>query len=316
VLTSSQEVAYRVCFEIVDTGVGIAADKLEEIFLPFQQVGDRARHHSGTGLGLSICQKIVEMMGGTLEVKSVLGEGSKFGFEIDLLAYPEQHLVTKFDDCSIIGYLGDRRKILIVDDKPENRMVLRDLLAPLGFITAEAIDGYDCLVQAQQFLPDLILLDMVMPNLDGHETTKQLRQLPMLQNSAIVMVSASAFNDDRQLSLAVGCNAFISKPINPDYLFYTVRSLLNLEWQYENSYAPCDASTPVVIPPDAIIEKLLHLARMGDILAIEDLASQLKETDSLFTNFAEQILDYARDFQIKRIRDFLEAQRLYQITKV
>ena len=312
VLVNAYEAKYRVRFEIADSGVGIAADKLEEIFLPFQQVGDRTRHHSGTGLGLSICQKIVEMMGGTLEVKSVLGEGSKFWFEIDLLAYPEQHLAVTFDDCSITGYLGDRRKILIVDDKSENRMVLRDLLTPLGFLTAEAIDGTDCLIQSQQFLPDLIFLDMVMPHLDGHETTKRLRQLPMLQNTAIVMVSASAFNNDRELSLAVGCNAFISKPINPDYLFYTMRSLLHLEWLYENVNVPCSAA-PIVVPPAEIIVKLLHLAKMGDVLAIEELAHQVKETNPLSTSFAEQILNYARDFQIKRIRDFLEAQRLEEL---
>jgi len=306
ILSNAHEVKYRVRFEIIDSGVGIAADKLEEIFLPFQQVGDRARHHSGTGLGLSICQKIIEMMGGTLNVESVLGEGSKFWFEIDLLAYPEEHLAAKFDDYSIIGYLGDRRKILIVDDKPENRAVLRDLLTPLGFITAEAIDGHDCLMQSQLFLPDLILLDMVMPNLDGHATTKQLRELPMLQNAVIVMVSASAFNDDRQLSLAVGCNAFISKPINPDYLFYIIRSLLNLEWLYTNSDVPCHTE-PMIVPSEETIARLLHLAKMGDIVAIEDQANRLKETNPLFADFAEQILNYAQAFQIKRIRDFLES---------
>ena len=310
---------YKVRFEIADTGVGIDPDKLEEIFLPFQQAGDRSRRYSGTGLGLPICQKIVEMMGGQLHVESRLNEGSIFWFEIELTEVPNHIQPILIDSRTITGYLGDRRKILVVDDKTENRMVLNDLLTPLGFIVAEAIDGYDCLTKAQSFEPDLILLDMVMPQLDGHETTKWLRQLPMFENTAIVMVSASAFNQDRSLSIAVGCNDFIAKPIDPDTLFYTMRSLLNLDWEYENlnsddtdismGNAKIDAiAQPMIVPPYLTVERLLQLARMGDIIAIQDEVILLQETDSTFSPFANQVLDYAREFQIKRIREFLELQ--------
>ena len=310
---------YKVRFEIADTGVGIDPDKLEEIFLPFQQAGDRSRRYSGTGLGLPICQKIVEMMGGKLHVESRLNEGSTFWFEIELIEVPNHIQPILIDSRTITGYLGDRRKILVVDDKTENRMVLNDLLTPLGFIVAEAIDGYDCLTQAQSFEPDLILLDMVMPQLDGHETTKRLRQLPMFENTAIIMVSASAFNQDRSLSIAVGCNDFIAKPIDPDTLFYTMRSLLNLDWEYENlnsddtdismGNAKIDAiAQPMIVPPNLTVERLLQLARMGDIIAIQDEVILLQETDSTFSPFANQVLDYAREFQIKRIREFLELQ--------
>ena len=311
---------YKVRFAIADTGVGIDSEKLEEIFLPFQQVGDRARRYSGTGLGLPICQKIVEMMGGQLQVESKLNEGSTFWFEIELAEVPNHIATLSIDSSKITGYLGDRRKILIVDDKLENRMVLSDLLTPLGFIVAEAIDGYDGITQAQIFEPDLILLDMVMPQLDGHETTKRLRQLPMFEKTAIVMVSASAFNQDRSLSIEVGCNDFITKPVDPDTLFYTMRSLLNLEWQYENSNV-FDSITinifngnseaiaqPLISPPNCTLERLLQLARMGDILAIQDEVTLLQANDPMFSPFANQVLDYARNFQIKRIREFLESQ--------
>ena len=313
---------YKIRFTITDTGVGIAPDKLEDIFLPFQQVGDRARHHSGTGLGLPICQKIVEMMGGQLQVESSLEVGSTFWFEIELTEVPHHPVPSLIDSRTITGYFGDRRKILIVDDKTENRMVLTDLLTPLGFIVAEAIDGDDCLTQAQIFCPDLILLDMVMPKLDGHETTKQLRQLSMFAQTAIVMVSASAFNQDRHLSLEVGCNAFIAKPIEPDHLFYTMRSLLNLEWQYEDLnvaevslFSPKTnpnyqaIAQPLIPPPQAMLSKLMQLARMGDIIAIQDEVTLLQETDPSFNPFATQVLEYARDFQVKRIREFLESQQ-------
>jgi PAS domain S-box-containing protein len=318
---------YKIRFAITDTGVGIDPDKLEDIFLPFQQVGDRARRYSGTGLGLPICQKIVEMMGGKLQVESAVNQGSTFAFEVELMEVPNLNAPSSIDSRTITGYLGDRRKILIVDDKTENRMVLRDLLTPLGFTVAEAINGYDCINQAQIFEPDLILLDMVMPELDGHETTKRLRQLPMFQKTAIVMVSASAFNQDRQLSLEVGCNAFITKPIHPDALFYNMRSLLNLEWQYEDlditdistvilttrgfdgNHPPDAIAQPLIFPSSSILEKLLQLARMGDILAIQDEVMLLQETEPIFRPFANQVLDYALNFQIKRIREFLESQQ-------
>ena len=252
-------------------------------------------------------------------MESKLNEGSTFWFEIELTEVPNHIQPILIDSRTITGYLGDRRKILVVDDKTENRMVLNDLLTPLGFIVAEAIDGYDCLTKAQSFEPDLILLDMVMPQLDGHETTKRLRQLPMFENTAIVMVSASAFNQDRSLSIAVGCNDFIAKPIDPDTLFYTMRSLLNLDWEYENlnsddtdismGNAKIDAiAQPMIVPPYLTVERLLQLARMGDIIAIQDEVILLQETDSTFSPFANQVLDYAREFQIKRIREFLELQ--------
>ncbi len=315
---------HRIRFEISDTGVGIDADKLEDIFLPFQQVGDRARRYSGTGLGLPICKKIVEMMGGNLEVISSPNVGSTFWFEIELVEVEQYQTALLPDSRNIIGYSGDRRKILVVDDKTENRMVLNDLLTPLGFIVAEAIDGRDCLVQAQQFAPDLVLLDMVMPELDGHETAIQLRQLEMFKHTAIAMVSASAFSQDRDRSIQVGCNAFITKPVNPDALFQTMRSLLHLEWQYEMTSIPeiatldpavnmstqgdSDSNQNITIPEETL-DRLIQLSRMGDILTIQDEVLLLQESHPELQGFATKILNYGRNFEIKRIRELLETHR-------
>ncbi|MDX2256106.1 MAG: PAS domain S-box protein [Pseudanabaenaceae cyanobacterium bins.39] len=319
-LSPTNESRYKLRFEIMDTGVGIDADKLEEIFMPFQQVGDRVRQVSGTGLGLPICQKIVELMGGKLQVTSTRHVGSTFWFELELTALPDQ-VVSVADPRTMIGYTGDRRRILIVDDKTENRMVLRDLLLPLGFVVAEASDGDDCLAKAQQFFPDLILLDMIMPNLDGRETAKQLRQLELFRQTAIVMVSASAFSQDRQLSLDVGCDAFIAKPINPEELFQVMRSLLQLDWHYADTPFTGLSSassggllnlephqSTCIVPCSETLARLLHLAKMGDIIAIEDEVTKIKTEDPQMLQFTDQILDYAREFQIRKIREFLEIQ--------
>ncbi|OIP77857.1 MAG: hypothetical protein AUK48_03200 [Oscillatoriales cyanobacterium CG2_30_44_21] len=308
---------HRIRFAIADTGVGIAPPALADIFLPFQQVGDRARQMTGTGLGLPICQKIVEMMGGKLTVESAVSIGSTFSFEIELAEILHLTIPVAIDRRTIIGYEGDRRKILIVDDKTENRMVLNDLLHPLGFTIAEAINGHDCLEKAQIFRPDLILLDMVMPEIDGHETARRLRQISLFEKTAIIMVSASAFNQDRSLSIEAGCNDFITKPVAPEVLFQTMRSLLNLEWQYEefdhslnNAIAPFPTNSPlnqsIIFPPQPAIEKLRHLARIGDVIALQDEVILLRSADSSFEPFANQVLTYTRDFQLKHIRDFLE----------
>jgi CheY-like chemotaxis protein len=142
----------------------------------------------------------------------------------------------------------------------------------------------------------------------------------MFQNTAIVMVSASAFNQDRHLSIAVGCNDFITKPIDPDVLFKTMRSLLNLEWQHKDVNIVQSVNgnlldknvdaivQAMVAPPISMVEKLLQFARMGDILSIQDEVILLQDINPVFIPFASQILDYSREFQVKRIREFLEAQ--------
>ncbi|NES24758.1 MAG: response regulator [Symploca sp. SIO3E6] len=177
----------KIKFEIEDTGIGIATEKLDKIFEPFEQVGQDTHKVEGTGLGLTITHKILQLMGSQLQVRSTLGVGSTFWFEIDLPSSSksiEVAPVTSFQ--SIIGYQGEKKKILVVDDCTENRAVFLSLLEPLGFEMREASNGEEGLEQAIKFLPDLLILDLVMPVMDGFELTCRLRQLPEFQQTILL----------------------------------------------------------------------------------------------------------------------------------
>ncbi|NJP10693.1 MAG: response regulator [Leptolyngbyaceae cyanobacterium RU_5_1] len=229
---SSAKSVARIRFQVEDSGIGIASEHLEEIFLPFQQVGDRRQMREGTGLGLAISRKLVEMMSGNLEVRSAPGQGSIFEFELEMLEVEGWHpKTTIYPDKvpEVIGYKGQRRKVLVVDEQRENRTVLVKFLAPLGFEIVEAENGQQGLVKAAEFEPDVIFMDLVMPVMDGFEATRQLRRSPDFQNTVIIAASASAFEHDQQTSLNVGCNAFLSKPIRYKQLLATLEQLLGFE---------------------------------------------------------------------------------------
>ncbi len=213
-----------------DTGIGILSEKLGEIFLPFQQADNNNHSIEGTGLGLTISSKLVKMMGGELQVKSTLGSGSVFFFELNFAVVAESVASPTADEPIISGFKSEKRKVLVVDDKWQNRSVLVNLLSPLGFEVAEATDGRDSLLKAAEFQPDVILMDLVMPVMEGFEATRQLRQSTNLNNVVVIATSASAFDYDYQESLASGCDDFISKPVQAKELFERLQAHLGLEW--------------------------------------------------------------------------------------
>jgi len=178
-----------ICFKIEDTGIGISPKDIGSIFNPFEQVGDKKRQIRGTGLGLSISKKLVELMGGRLEVSSLMNVGTQFWFELPLPII--DYHVTPIMRQSIIGVQGEAPKILIVDDNASSRDVLADLLAPLGFHIKLANDGHEGFEKALKWLPDVIITDLVMPKTDGYELIRQLRQSPILKEKAIIVVSAN-----------------------------------------------------------------------------------------------------------------------------
>ncbi len=239
---SSIPPTYRMRFIVEDTGIGMEPEQLAEIFLPFHQIGDPMHRFEGTGLGLAISQKLVQLMGGELNVKSTLGQGSVFWLDLDLPAVLEWAETPKVGVGNHLGLKEQKYRVLVVDDKWENRSVLVDLLSPLGFEVIEAIDGQDCLNQALAVKPDVILLDLIMPGLDGFEVARQLRQLPTLRDIIIIATSASTFDDDQEKSLAAGCDGFISKPIQAQKLLEQLSEHLELESLDEASSQPIPES--------------------------------------------------------------------------
>ncbi|MEC4806596.1 MAG: response regulator [Jaaginema sp. PMC 1079.18] len=297
-------------FQVQDTGIGMTEQHLERIFLPFEQVGDASRHIEGTGLGLAITQKIVGMMGGKVEVFSTLGEGSCFWFDV---AVPE---VTSFSSFSsepklplAIAYEGRAFKILVVDDRADNRSVLINLLQPLGFELIEAEDGNRGLAMAEAMSPDLIVTDLVMPGMDGLEMTRKLRQNPRFKTLPIIASSASVFRLDRQKSKNAGCDRFLPKPIQLPELLDILQDYLQLNWIYETPTSDPEDSLNqegLIVPSVSELLPLYEAAQIGHIERIKQEALHLKQLDSRYQSFALKVLTLADEFEDEEIVCLLE----------
>ena len=236
------QLAYRLRFTIEDTGSGIAPEALEQIFLPFEQVGDQAQRIEGTGLGLTITQRLVELMGGKLQVESVPQQGSRFWFELTLAA-ATRSIARSSLRPKVIGYEGKRRSILVIDDRPDNRAVVIGLLKPLGFQMLEAADGQAGLAQATLHSPDLLIVDLVMPGMNGFDLIRQVRQHPNLAHTPALASSASVFEFDRQTSWQAGFNDFLPKPVQVDVLIQLLQVSLNLVWICDNEEKKLEGKT-------------------------------------------------------------------------
>jgi CheY-like chemotaxis protein len=228
----------RLRFAIEDTGVGIHADQLEAIFQPFEQVGDPRRRAGGTGLGLAISRQLVRLMGGDIAVSSRLGAGSSFSFELDLAAAEPPREPAAPEQRRITGYDGPRRTLLVADDVASNRVLLRELLGSVGFAVREAADGQQAIDHAVQRDADLILMDLVMPGIDGLEAIRRIRALPAGARVPIIVVSASASETERHQGLAAGADAFLRKPIDGPALLQEIGRQLALHWRYEAAGQP------------------------------------------------------------------------------
>ena len=302
-------------FQVIDTGAGIAEADLRKLFQAFEQVGDRQKHSEGTGLGLAISQRIVQLMGGDLQVQSQFGQGSEFFFTVALpLAenWAQQWEANEWGD-RILGYEGERRTLLVVDDRWENRAVLRSLLAPLDFTLVEAENGQAGLEQFYALQPDLVILDLVMPVMDGLEFLAQVRKSDRVQQTKILVSSASVSQADQHMSLARGADGFLAKPVDVRALLQMLSEQLNLVWIYENKI---DASTQaaiqaatipaeLVLPPKQTLEMLLELAQRDNIKALREHIEQWMDTDQVYIPFAEPILKLAKQFQTEAIEESL-----------
>jgi CheY-like chemotaxis protein len=295
----------RLAFEVRDTGIGIAADQLDAIFEPFEQAGDVRRHLGGTGLGLTISRQYVHLMDGDIRVDSEVGRGSTFRF--DVRAPPVQALTAAAVSRPVTGYTGPRRTVLVVDDVAENRAVAADLLTSLGFAVAQAADGEAALAEVQRLRPDLVLLDVAMPRVDGLEVVRRLRRQEAFRGLPVIALSASVSTSDSEECLAAGMDAFLPKPLDTDRLLEHIARLLQLEWIYgvEKTAAPL-ADGPIVAPPAAEMEVLHRLARSGHMQDIVAQAERLAALDERYRPFANRLSALARGYQSKAVLRLVE----------
>ena len=299
----------KIQFKIEDTGVGIGPGQLQKIFLPFEQVGATKKQSEGTGLGLAISLNIISLMHSKIEVQSEPGKGSIFHFEVELTEAKGWAATSRVDrQGTIVGYQGRKQKILVVDDKWENRSVLINLLEPIGFDMSEASNGEEGLERAIEWNPDLIITDLVMPVMHGFELLEQLRQLPPFKDIVVIASSASVFESDQYKSLEAGANAFLPKPVQAENLLEMLGKYLDLQWIYQESNQPNGEKMQVIsIPNKEQLRRLYQVAKKGDIYEIVNQANQLKELDIKLIPFAQKLIDFADDFQLKPLREFIKA---------
>ncbi|TQS72305.1 response regulator [Rhodobacteraceae bacterium] len=228
----SLQIRYRnhmLQIEVADTGIGIAPADLERIFQPFDRGTDSQAHSvPGTGLGLTITKLLVEIMGGRIAVQSRVGHGSQMTVEMLLFAATAQASPARHDP--ILGYHGPRRRVLLVDDDEDHLRLGQQILAPLGFAIQTARSGAQALRIAPSAPPDLAVLDVTMPGMDGWQLASKLRALwPGL---AILMVSGNAQDAQASARRETGADhdAFVSKPFVFDTFVAQVGALLHLDW--------------------------------------------------------------------------------------
>ena len=293
-------------FQVEDTGIGIAPESLEEIFEEFKQVTDPNHATEGTGLGLPISSKLVQLLGGELQVKSVPEKGSAFWFELELEEVESFVPAVEERERRVTGFRGASCKVLVVDDVEGNRSVLVDLLQPLGFEVREAVNGRDGIDQAIDWRPGVILMDLRMPVLDGNAAMREIRQQSWGKEVVLIAVTANAFEVNRQASFEAGADGFLAQPFRVGQLLDLLAEHLGLEWEYaEEAVVEEGVDSEWILPSGEELSGLMQLSLAGNLLGIGKRVDELLETDAELKPFVLHLQQLVKEFKVGEIQDFL-----------
>ena len=301
----------HVLLEVADTGPGIPASMQARIFEPFVQgVGVATR--KGTGLGLSISRNLVELMGGTIALESAEGEGSLFRVRLPA-AIVESAPATASVQVRprVIGIAPGQgpKRILVVDDSLENRLVLKALLEGVGFLVSEAANGREALRAVDEESPDFVWMDMRMPEMDGYEAARRLRQRPNADALPVVALTASAFSEQRPDILAAGCDDMVAKPYQEHEIFDVMARFLNLEYVYQDQGASGRGNTSGDGLTASMLAEIPHGLRQD--LAQTTLVLDVAATLDVILRIEEQSPDTAR--HLRALTEGLRMARIQQL---
>jgi PAS domain S-box-containing protein len=285
------------CAQVKDTGPGIADEGRKRLFEPFSQVRRGPDSLKGTGLGLAISRKYAQLMGGDIAVSSEPGVGSIFTFEIPIGRGDAAVALKKTPSRRVVAIQKGQEmaQVLIVDDNVENRDWLQKLLTSVGFSVRTAENGEAALRTWAEWEPQLILMDVHMPVMDGLEATRRIRTTPRLRQPKIVALTASAMNHDRQSAVESGADDFVAKPCREDELLETMRSLLSITYQYQdldedNRETGALTTEKLADLPRDLVEEIREATLAGNKKLLDKLTVQVQSAGHLESAQALQVL--------------------------
>ncbi len=290
---------------VEDTGVGIDPADKTRIFAPFEQGGSGRKRESGVGLGLAISHALVHQMHGSIDVSSRPGRGSRFDLTLVLPVVDGPHSEPRAHR-EIAGYEGPRRRILVADDQEENRNLIAQMLGPIGFEVALASNGEEAIQVTQASRPDLVLMDLRMPERSGFEAATAIRGLPAVAAIPIVAASASTADLSRaqdEKSLFARC---LRKPFQSRELLGVIGQTLDLRWRYADEIKSSQAPSTDLLPPSKdALQELMEWVRLAKWIKVEQMATSLSRADARYAPFSSQVLALAGDFDEDGLMAFL-----------
>jgi signal transduction histidine kinase/DNA-binding response OmpR family regulator/HAMP domain-containing protein len=294
-------------FSVEDTGVGIAESELQRIFEPFTQASVENALPQGTGLGLTISRQFIQLMRGKLGVESVVGQGSLFWMVIPVGAAPGFVLANQSTPAPTAQLAEGQPayRLLVVDDRAEGRGWLVALLKRMGFEVQEAANGRQAIEAWQAWHPDLIWMDMRMPVMDGRQATREIKALPDGNQTVIIALTASAFEDQRSQMLADGCDDFLRKPVQVGELVNLLQKHLGAQFidsiapqeGYQDSRQRLDRQEWQSISKDWIVT-LRQAALEGDFDLITGLVAEIEDQQP---RLARILTELVKDFDVRGI---------------
>lgn len=298
-------------FSVEDTGIGIAPEELGSLFEPFSQTQSGLKSQEGTGLGLAISRKFARLMGGEITVQSVVNQGSKFQLEIQVKRATESQPLAPQTSSEILTLAPEQAspQILIADDHLYNRQLLIKILEPIGFQLKTAADGEQAIALWRSWQPDLILMDLRMPKLSGHEAIRLIKADARAETKVIAL-TASALETEKAAILALGCDDFIRKPFQVDELLQIMTKHLGVCYTYaeacpvkevEPSIASLDHNSFASISQE-LLQELQQSIMEIDLDKIERIIEQIGQQNQLL---AQTITHHISNFEYEQILDFL-----------
>jgi len=304
-------------FEVEDTGPGIAPTELDTLFEAFIQTETGRKSQDGTGLGLPISQKFVQLMGGDITVSSVLGQGATFRFNIQIELAEATQVAAQQSAKRVIGLQPNQPtyRILIADDKWESRLILVNLISPLGFEIREAENGQEAVKLWESWQPHLIWMDMRMPVMNGYEATKKIRASTKPQKTVIIALTASVFDKQRSVVLSAGCDDFVSKPFREEVIFEKIAEYLGVRYLYEESSqaALTQSRVPHELNREALAvmpaQWLARLHSAATRLDEKQMFSLLEEIGEDKASIAAALADLICNFQFEQLANLTKQAR-------